>query len=171
MAVSRTCVIVDAQVHERWSALRTGVSERELGTASCIGLQVMLCILLDHWDKAPPDREWLKRQLELYPHRGRPRRSQPADMTPRVALRKSETKGHEIFTSRAFRGYKVFCKHCDMVHYPRETHDGKPTQTCPTVSGGMSIYARKVWTRRELIEKWKFEVDEVQWLPEDPPQP
>lgn len=171
MAINRMCVFVDSQVHERWTALKTHVSESLLYNGNTIGLQVMLAILMDHWANSPPDRDWLKEQLTQYPARGRPRRSAAVAMVPRVALRRSQTEGHDLFTSRVLKGWKTFCKNCDAITNFSDWPNGIPPYKCPTIEPLAAHYQLKTWTRRELIEKWKFEVDEVTWLPEDPPQP
>lgn len=154
-------VNLDAQVHERWSQLRYKVSELLRYNAHSLGLGPMLGLLLDHWEENPPDLEWLKVKEISYPKRGRPRRSDPANMTPVVALKKVNTKGHVLFTGRRPMRYH-FCRNCNLMWDP--AMDRKPTYDCPTI-GTYSMLERKVWTKADL-RALNFEEDEIQWAAE-----
>lgn len=166
MATLRTTLTLDAQLHERWSALRAHVSLLLRHTENSLGLQPMLGLLIDHWEQSPPVIGWLEAQAQLYPKRGRPRRSEPASMAPRVALRATELKGHELISRKKDVGsaYRIFyCKHCSMMW---STWDFKePPAQCVRVAGFSAIYTPKIWKKKDLLLEG-FELDEVAWADE-----
>ena len=171
MATLRSCVLIDPQVHERWTKFKERISDQFFYNQNTVGLAVVLALMMDHWEKSPPDPDWLKTQLELYPKRGRPRRSAPASMAPRVALKKSQTGGHELFTGGTLAGRWNACKNCDALAELQDWTKGIPAYNCPAVDPTVSAYKRHRYTRKELIDRWKFDLDELSWLPEDPPNP
>lgn len=165
MARLTTCVQLDAQLHERWTKLRFEVSDRLRFNENSLGLQPMLGLLLDHWEHSPPDKDWLKIQAELYPKRGRPRRSQEVEMKPqRVALKSSTIRGHEVIYPRSSAGRIRYCKSCDMVWIPEAFGNlPEPPAPCPATST-VNFYNLRpdLWTKSELLAL-HFGLDEVEW--------
>jgi len=160
---------LDAQLHERISVLKRHVSLQLRLTENSLGLQPTIGLLLDHWEASPPSAEWLAAQAELYPKRGRPRRSEAASLEPRVALRKSISKGHDVVFRRATHGspHRVYvCKNCSMAYNTYDFH--VPPAACPRVAGFSSLFHLHTWKKSELLA-FGFEADEVGWAINDEP--
>lgn len=155
-----TGIQLDAQLHERIFRLKEGISEGLTFNRNSLGISAMLGLLLDHWEHVPPAHEWLKVQAELYPKRGRPRKSEPADMTPIIAGKKQSLKGHDLFRRRKNPGRYAMCKNCNLTW--DTINDSSPAYKCPTIDGSLAWLQRKIWTKSEL-RGLNFEDDEIQW--------
>lgn len=163
---------LNPQVHERLHRIRTRMSLIARNHETSLGLEPTIAILIDHIENVPPDLDWLKQQVKLYPQRGRPRKSEGTELVPRVALRKDLNKGHELVWREADKHmqHRLFvCKHCSLT---QDTYlNPYPQFPCPKVVGWSNIYVLKQWTRKELLDL-QFSEAEVEWAapnPEEPP--
>lgn len=173
MAKHVVMVPLDVQVHERLHRMRNAISDETRHKENSLGLCPTIGLLLDWWEKSPPDFQWLKQQVELYPKRGRPRKTEAAELTPRIAGKRDPYKGHDVvYRSRHGEPHALMvCKNCSLEQMTDLS--ALPAFTCPAKFGWSTTYVVKRWTKRELIARLHFEPHEVEWATDEaePEQP
>lgn len=162
MATSYTMVPVRPDVHERLLAVRARVSEMFRSNEGSLGLSPMLVVLLEHFENAPPDLDWLRAVVEAQPRRGRPRRSKPVTkvdewgkevvVQPRRGPSAQGRLEHRWTSPKANPDLSV-CMRCDDFR-----PEGRGSTHCKPMD--------KPWTKKQLLP-FGFTAEELAWAPDE----
>lgn len=120
--MSYRTVMVREDVLEQLRLVRTGVSRLVRCNEMSLGMSPMVKILLDHFEKVPPDVQWLRERVAAAPKRGRPPITGEVEKTnqwgeievvnrPRPKTRAKGGLGHVFVSPKANPSLSV-CKHC-----------------------------------------------------------